>query len=235
MLAAAKYIGAGVACSGLIGAGAIGKMRFLMRVKQESRGIRNFFISLFSRRPSFLVSSTTGILTATDLSSTLATSTVGAATPSTSLINTGLTIDPVGGGVILGGGLFLVILGCFYNLWLVPRLDRIGVRDVGVETQIERNFEAAMQITTTGSGSIPNSEDIAMTPLNLIASSPIDPYPSLALLILFIFILQLLLATFFSKFSVPIPVKESQFEKLKNKGKRLRNRYLRPVFRGYRR
>ena|ERR1700679_828587 len=191
MLAAAKYIGAGVACSGLIGAGAIGKMRFLMRVKQESRGInriRSFVISLFSRRSCFLLTTTPGVLTATatdlNLNSTLASSTVGAATPSTSLINTGLTIDPLGGGVILGGGFFLVILGCFYYLWLVPRLDRIGVRDVGVETQIERNFEAAMQITTTTTGTwtgtIPNNEDIAMTLLNMIASSPINPDPSLA-------------------------------------------------------
>lgn len=61
---------------------------------------------------------------------------------------------------------------------MAPRIDRIGVRDVGAETPAEIDFEAAVQNTTTGN--VSNIDNIAMTTINIIASSPLDPSQSLA-------------------------------------------------------
>ena len=133
MLDAAKYIGAGiaffaligadVACFALIGAMARRKMRLLMRVNQVSRciiRIWSYVLSLYKRRPCYLVSIIPGLITTTEINSTLASSTVGAATATSSIIETGTEVsrlnDPLSAGLIIGVCILIVAIGACYNL-----------------------------------------------------------------------------------------------------------------------
>jgi hypothetical protein len=153
MLAAAKYIGAGVACSGLKVAGAgIGTFTFLKSFFYKFYFyLRSSIFSLSSRTFYFsILSFSRGIIPLTDITSNLTNSTEASATAT--LIATATAIgevhqpDDPKSTLIVGGVFFLLaVVLTLYTVYLGPCLDRLGVSTQDLEPQRERGLEAGVQ------------------------------------------------------------------------------------------